>query len=280
MNGDDCMPADMSPAGVSIRGTEEIPPKRSSVTGMEQPCFHRSAGFSRYKKAHEKQPMLGLKCFSRAGFPLNAGLRRNGLEAGGWLAVGCQIGQIDAGLDGYCRKFGFLLGRLTLLVRLRLGALDSGEQLYAGCQNLGRGPADDQGAQLTGQLDTVVRLGNHHLKRLDDVAPDDAAGDTQEPADLDVTGVKVQGRIDLDRHVVRRGLAILSETVVGQAHVAQIPVFPGTGEISFEINLVDHGSSPSVKWELNAKRHFVRQEMLRTNVACLANEGGYSIVAG
>jgi hypothetical protein len=68
--------------------------------------------------------------------------------------------------------------------------------------------------------------------------------------------------------------------VVGQAHETLLPVFPGTGEKAFEVNLIDHGSSPSVIWVLNAKRHVVRQEMLRTKVASLANEGEYSVVAG
>ena len=80
--------------------------------------------------------------------------------------------------------------------------------------------------------------------------------------------------------IVPNKLAILARAMVGQAHEALFPVFPRAGEIAFEVDLVDHGYSPSVIWVLNAKRHIVRQEMLRTNVASLANGGGYSVVAG
>ena len=60
-------------------------------------------------------------------------------------------------------------------------------------------------------------------------------------------GYEVQGWVDLDGDVVRQRLAVLTKAVVGQAHETRLLVLPCAGEIAFEANLVDCGSSPSVK---------------------------------
>ncbi|HEX7566953.1 MAG TPA: hypothetical protein VF355_00150 [Anaerolineaceae bacterium] len=72
--------------------------------------------------------------------------------------------------------------------------------------------------------------------------------------------------------MVRKFFAILARAMVHLAHVPLLLVFPCAGERAFEVDLVDHDSSPFLSWVLNGKRHIVRLEMLRTNVASLANE--------
>ena len=76
-----------------------------SVTGMEQPCFHRSADLSRYKKTREQQPHV--KGAQNAGRVHDSRIEQEeGYRPAGriWLLGRNEIRQVLPKLNGGIRQ--------------------------------------------------------------------------------------------------------------------------------------------------------------------------------